>query len=223
MDYGLIDTTYRSRITLLNMLESRGYNTAPYRNFSPKEIEQMIGPNALGEALRMDLQRTGGEGQEKCVVIYKFQKQKQKIQTLLNELLDEELPESLRVDPKTMEVIVILNEPVIEQFHNTALSQWKKNNLRIRFFENRRIINDPSSFAIVPKHDKLTEDEVKMLMKELYLEGEDGKRETKKLPIIRFHEDMQARWLGLMPGDIVRITRPSPSAGECVGYRVCAP
>ena len=43
------------------------------------------------------------------------------------------------------------------------------------------------------------------------------------LPIIRFHEDIIARLLGLIPGSIVKITRPSPSAGFYTIYRVCAP
>ena len=217
MDYGIVDTTYRSRLTLLAMLERHGYNIEPYRNFSPQEIEDMIGPNLLGEALRMDLQRVEGEGPQKCVVIYRFQRQKQKLTTLFNELLGEDTPESLRVDPKTTEVIVILYEPVVDTFHVTALNQWKKNKLRIRFFEGRKIIIDPASFAIVPKHEKIGQEEQKALRKEYYLQSDTSHN------WIRFHEDPQARWLGLVPGDVVKITRPSPSSGEYVVYRVCVP
>ena len=57
MEYGLIDTIYRSRVTLLAMLDTRGYNTEPYKRFSPKEIEMMIGDDQIGNALRMDLVR----------------------------------------------------------------------------------------------------------------------------------------------------------------------
>ena len=215
MDYGVIDTTYRSRITLLNMLERSGYNVAPYRRFGPQEIEDMIGPNAIGEALRMDLERVEGEGPKKCVVVYRFQRQKQKIPTLMNELLGEDVPDELRVDPKTTEVIVILYEPVVDTFHAAALNQWKKQKLRIRFFEARKIIIDPSSFAIVPKHEKMTLEETKALRKEYYLQSDAHHN------WIRFHEDPQARWLGLVPGDVVKITRPSPSSGEYIVYRVC--
>ena len=215
MDYGVIDTTYRSRITLLNMLERSGYNVAPFKRFGPQEIEDMIGPNAIGEALRMDLDRLEGDGPKKCVVVYRFQRQKQKIPTLMNELLGEDVPEELRVDPKTTEVIVILYEPVVDTFHAAALNQWKKNKLRIRFFEARKIIIDPSSFAIVPKHEKITPEETKALRKEYYLQSDAHHN------WIRFHEDPQARWLGLVPGDVVKITRPSPSSGEYIVYRVC--
>jgi DNA-directed RNA polymerase subunit H (RpoH/RPB5) len=217
MEYGIVDNTYRSRVTLLSMLEKEGYNTEPYTHFSPQEVEDMIGSNALGEALRMDLERKEGEGPQKCVVVYRFQRQKQKIATLLNELMGEDTPRVLRVDPKTTEVIVILYEPVVETFHAAALNQWKKNKLRIRFFEARRIIIDPSSFAIVPKHEKMGQEEIKKLRKEYYLQSDTHHN------WIRFHEDPQARWLGLVPGDVVKITRPSPSSGEYVVYRVCVP
>lgn len=217
MDYGEIDTTYRSRVTLLNMLERSGYNTAPYKRFSPQEIEEMIGSNHVGEALRMDLQRIEGEGPQKCVVIYRFQKQKQKITTLLNELMGDDVPDTLKVDPKTTEVIVMLYEPVVDAFHAAALTQWRKSGLRIRFFEARKVIIDPSSFAIVPKHEKISREEAKALRKEYYLQSDTFHN------WIRFHEDPQARWLGLVPGDVVKITRPSPSTGEYVVYRVCVP
>lgn len=231
MDYGVIDITTRSRETLLNMLELSGYNTQPYRKFSPKEIEQMIGENQLGGSLRMDLVRRDETSSpyEKCLVIYRFQRMKQKLGSLMNELIpvvqegeETEKQKSTttdipKVDPTTTEVIVVLFEPIVEVFHTASLLQWKKNHLKIRFFEAKKAVNDPTQFAIVPKHEKINSEEVKRVMKELYIQSKA------QFPIIRFHEDMQARWLGLVPGDVVKITRASPSAGEYIVYRVCAP
>lgn len=218
MDYGIVDITYRSRITLLDMLESVGYATTPYRKFNPKQIEEMIGKEQLGGALRMDFTRETDDPIKYCAVVYSFARLKQTMTKYIEDtLLGDKVPDSIRVDPATTEVIVIVYEPVIEVFHTMAHTQWKKNGLRIRFFEARRLVNDPSSFAIVPKHEKISSEDAQTLTKEYYL------RSKTQLPIIRFHEDMQARWLGLVPGDIVKITRPSPSAGEYMMYRVCAP
>ena len=44
-----------------------------------------------------------------------------------------------------------------------------------------------------------------------------------KFPEIKFHVDPIARCIGAVPGDIIKITRPSASAGEAIIYRVCAP
>jgi DNA-directed RNA polymerase subunit H (RpoH/RPB5) len=43
------------------------------------------------------------------------------------------------------------------------------------------------------------------------------------LPMIKFHEDIIGRIIGLVPGSIVKITRPSVQAGEYIVYRVCVP
>jgi DNA-directed RNA polymerase subunit H (RpoH/RPB5) len=44
-----------------------------------------------------------------------------------------------------------------------------------------------------------------------------------KFPEIKFHVDPITRCIGAVPGDIIKITRPSPSSGESIIYRVCAP
>lgn len=213
-----MDITTRSRATLLAMLDANGYETTPYRKFSPKEIELMIGSNLNGIALQMNLTRKeeSADGIQSCLVLYHFQRlrQQQQIQKFIAEILEKE---ETRIDPKTTEVIVILYEPIVDIYHATAFQQWKKNGLRIRFFEARSITTDPSQYTIVPKHEKVNEEDTKRIMKELYL------RSKAQFPIIRFHEDIQARWLNVLPGELVKIVRPSPSAGEYIMYRVCAP
>ena len=71
--------------------------------------------------------------------------------------------------------------------------------------------------VLVPPHEIVPEEQHAPLLEKLMITSKIH------LPIIRFHTDMQARWLGLVPGDIIKITRPSPSAGVYEVYRVCAP
>jgi DNA-directed RNA polymerase subunit H (RpoH/RPB5) len=69
---------------------------------------------------------------------------------------------------------------------------------------------------LVPLHEKVPAEEEEQLLKRLCA--------TKaNLPLIRFHEDPIARIIGLVPKDIVKITRPSLTAGENIGYRLCVP
>jgi DNA-directed RNA polymerase subunit H (RpoH/RPB5) len=214
--FELFDHLYRSRKTILRILAERGYNTKPYEKFGIDEIEAMA--TAGGDALRMDLERPA-EGTDssitKCRVVYSLQKLKQRIQGFLRNLLDKEENEDA-VDPKTTEVIVMLaapeGEPVVDVYHREAYEQWVSKKLRISFFRIANLVIHPSEHILVPKHEKVPKSEVPF-----------PAAERSKLPFLRFHEDMQARILGLVPGDIVKITRPSPSSGEYILYRICSP
>ena len=210
-----IDILYRSRITLLNILKEDGYDTSQYENFGPWEITAMaVGNTPLAMSLTKK-QQTGDSPYTKCRVIYSLQKLKQRLQSFINNLMDPDSPD--RVDVKTEEVIVILLEDVGEVFHKEAFSALKRHDLKIRFFKAHTLVYDPRSHILVPKHSKLAASEHAEFLKSNYI------RSKSNLPVIRFHEDMIARIMGLVPNDIIKITRPSPSAGLYDVYRVCMP
>ena len=217
MNYEIIDVLYRSRITLLEHLEA-DYDTTPYSKFSPKEIGEMVksGP-ALGAppALAMELSKKEG-GQtpySKCIVVYTIGKIKQKLAVFTKKLIDQE---ESGFDPKTTELIIITLEPIAPNFHAMAYECWSKHDTKVRYFQAAAIVNNPLKHILVPKHEKVPEEEEAQILKSLYA--------TKaQLPLIRFHEDPIARMIGLVPKDIVKITRPSLTAGENIGYRLCVP
>jgi len=211
-DYELTNAIYRSRKTVLDMVEKRGFTTTAYRNYSPREITYMMSsPN--GDALRMELPHKSGAGS--CVVLYYLTKLKQKLKTFLETLNDPEKPEYL--DPATTTIIILVAEPVVDTFHQNVLENYLNNKSHTFIFQIQTIVNDPSIHFLVPKHEKVPAEEHATLLESLYLKSKA------QFPLIRFHADMQARYLGLVPGDLVKITRPSPSAGEYTLYRVCTP
>ena len=215
MDFEFFDHLYRSRKTLLRILADRGYNTKPYELFGPDEIEAMVvaGQNAL----RMDLERPKPEDSNitKCRVLYSLTKLKSKLAGFLSNLTDKEKGDEA-VNSADTEVIVMLaapeGEPVVDMYHSVAYEQFSSIGLRISFFRIANLVIHPSDHVLVPKHEKLAEADIPFT-----------KAERHKLPFIRFHEDMQARILGLIPRDIVKITRPSPSSGVYTMYRICSP
>ena len=230
MNYEIVDVLYRSRITLLEHLAQSGYDTTPYSKFSPKEVAEMIkaGPIAgAPPALAMELTkkedgatlRDGSPGAAltpyaKCIVVYTIGKIKQKLSAFTKKLID---PEEAGFDSKSTELIVVTLEPIAPNFHAMAYECWMKNdNTKVRYFQAASLINNPLQHILVPKHEKVPAEEEDALLKGMYA--------TKaQLPLIRFHEDPIARMLGLVPKDIVRITRPSLTAGENIGYRLCVP
>jgi len=68
---------------------------------------------------------------------------------------------------------------------------------------------------LVPKHEVLPPEEALKVLKKLGVTPD-------KLPWIRA-SDPVARAIGAKPGDIVKITRKSPTAGEIVVYRYVVP
>lgn len=219
MNYEVVDVIYRSRLTLLEHLEQNGYDTKPYSKFSHKEIGEMIkaGPVAgAPPALSMELLKKpeSSATYEKCLVVYTIGKIKQKLPAFTKKLID---PEETGFDSKTTELIIITLETIAPNFHAMAFQLWMADpRTKVRYFQAAAIVNNPLKHILVPKHEKVPTEQEEELLKELYA--------TKsQLPLIRFHEDPIARILGLVPKDIVKITRPSLTGGESIGYRLCVP
>lgn len=225
MNVPAIDHILRSRKTLLNILASRGYNTTPYEKFGYDEIEAMLvgGENAL----RMDLERpvdSTDTGITKCTVRYVLTKLKQKIPGYIAGELSikhKDTPPEVTdvIDAATTEAVVMLvddSHPMADIFTSASLNQWNKAKFRLSFFLVDHLVNNPAEHVLVPKHERVPIGEHPELLKQMYAK-------KAQFPLIVFHQDIQARILGLVPGDIVKITRPSPSAGYYVEYRVCAP
>jgi DNA-directed RNA polymerase I, II, and III subunit RPABC1 len=65
----------------------------------------------------------------------------------------------------------------------------------------------------VPKHEVMDEKEKQELLEKYGIKDSN-------IPII-LRDDAMARYLGLTPGEVVRILRPSPTSGTYVSYRIC--
>lgn len=216
MDYETLDVLYRSRKTLLKLLAMRGYSTQQYEKFGPIEVAAMAAANATGGAFRMDLERPLDKHPiHKCRVEYSINRIKNRLPGFLAALTEE--GNDAAIDPKTTELVVVVLEPVIETFHLASMNALASIGLHVSFFQAQTIVNNPLEHVLVPMHEILPpSDHAKFLS--------DHKIKSKaNLPLIKYHEDMIARIYALVPGDIVKITRPSPSAGEYISYRVCVP
>ena len=214
MNYEELDILYRSRKTALEILKEDGYDTTTYEKFGPWEIEAMVAGGQT--ALTMDLKRAADAQPNdiiRCLVVYSLQKLKQRLSTFLGTLLNDTEP---KIDPLTTEVVVIVLEDVADVFHAAALNEWINNKLRIRFFKAHNLLFDPRTHVLVPKHTKMRASEHAEFMSKNYLK-------KSQLSFIKFHEDMIARIMGLVPGDIVKIVRPSAASGTYEMYRVCMP
>jgi DNA-directed RNA polymerase subunit H (RpoH/RPB5) len=215
MDFETIDTIYRSRQTLLQILETKGYNIQPYSKFGPFEIELMM-TNSMEKTLRMDLEsETERDGVlPKCRVEYAFHI-KNRINNYLKKILEDDNGDLL-IDPAETSLIIMTLEPIGDSFNRAVISAWNTKKIRISFFDANTLVNNPLNHVLVPKHEIFPESKHADFMKANYISSKYT------LPIIKFHEDIIGRILGIVPGDIVKITRPSPQAGIYETYRICS-
>ncbi len=212
MNFEYVDNVYRSRMTLLDILEARGYDVTKYRKFSPAEISVAV------EAFpSLSFKVSKKDTPEKVCDVRYAKVTRQKLDSFFDDIGDD--------DSENTEVIVMMLEPIIDAHHITALKQYikPKNNskdkrkLRVSFFSISMIVINPMKHMLVPKHEIVPQEEHADLMKSLYITSKA------KLPEIKFHVDPITRCIGAVPGDIVKITRYSQSAGESIIYRVCSP
>lgn len=212
-NFVFIDNVYRSRQTLLDILEDRGYNVEKYRKFSPAEATAAA---TAFPSLSFKVSKKDDESKI-CDVRY-ANISRQKLDTFFNDIDD--------ADTENTEVIVMMMGPVADAHHVVALKQYMKlkesgdkerRKLRVSFFSIETIVINPMKHVLVPKHQIVPPAAHAELMNSLYITAKT------KLPEIKFHVDPIARCIGAVPGDIVKITRPSASSGESIIYRLCAP
>ena len=70
----------------------------------------------------------------------------------------------------------------------------------------------PSEHELVPKHILLTDDEMKEVLKRYGITGE-------QFPKIKVN-DPAAEEIGAKVGNLIKIIRKSPTAGEAIAYRL---
>ena len=203
-----IEDLYRSRKTLLKILEVRGYDTKPFENFSPEEISAAVPTPENLPALSFNLKKRDPTDKRICYVRYgKFSRQK--LATIFDNAPDNTVGET----------IILIMDPVQDLHHQLAVKLYasKPNPILVSFFWISHIVNNPMDHMLVPKHEIVPDEEVQGIMDRFNMIAKS------KFPQIRFHVDPIIRILGGVPGNLIKITRPSPSAGVYEFYRLVAP
>ena len=222
-----IEKVFRSREVLLSILHNRGYDTVGVSKIGPEEIREALSVTANGRALEFTVKaREGMTVLTPTVRVYIFlTRLKQKLPGFITSLetpvgLSESnarQPDKLGspVDPALTSIICLINEPVVSVFNQAAVNVWATRNLRLSFFYMDSFQMNPMDHYLVPPHEIVPKEQHEGLMKSLYV------TQKSQFPFIRYHEDPITRVIGSVPGDIIKITRPSPTSGEYIIYRIC--
>lgn len=147
-------------------------------------------------------------------VIYAFSKESFKDfwSNIRNKSVDE-----IKEEYGKLKIILILNDypsSITYQALQKKELQLAAEEGFIQIFLMQELMYNPTKHELVPKHEKMNNEDVKILMENLKLKAKT------QLPFIQ-KTDVIARWLGIQSGDVVKITRYSPTSGKSYYYRCC--
>ena len=116
------------------------------------------------------------------------------------------------VEENVTRAIIVVKEN-LTPFAKLAVKEMAQRGYRIEYFRDAELLVDITEHKLVPEHIVLTTEEKKTLLMRYRLK-------PFQLPRILLHDPV-ARYLGLSQGQVVKIIRPSETAGRYVTYRIC--
>jgi DNA-directed RNA polymerase subunit H (RpoH/RPB5) len=208
----LISNIYTSRKIVLELMESQGYNTSDYSNFSISEVNSMRQNNQLDMLLETKEESESDETPKKKIYIRYYLSGKlagKNIQEMIDDLYI--LSETLK---KNDTLFIIIKDEPNETIINELKHIWESEGIFIIIENIKRLQFNILKHVLVPKHRVMSEKEVKEIMIKYNITN------TNQFPdISRF--DPVARVIGLRPGQVCNIIRPSKTAIESNYYRIC--
>ena len=207
----LISQIYKSRQILLNIMNKyQSYNTEEYDNFSINEVNSMYSHNQLD----MLLEKPDIENEGKKVKIYiSYYLGKSLRPANIAEMIDDlfNLEEILTPADTLM---IVTKDDMNETMTNCLKHIYEKDKRLIVIQNIKHLQFNILENVLVPSHRVLTSAEL-AVVKLRYNITQD----TQFPDISRF--DPVAQIIGIRPGQVCEIIRPSKTAIEGLYYRIC--
>ncbi len=207
----LISTVFTSRNIILDLMGKQGYNIEDYANFSISEVNSMKQNNQLDMLLEKKEEDPVTKRKNKIYVRYYLGKtiRPANLQEMIDDLFN--LEEILK---KEDTLFIIIKDEINETLTNELKHIWETDGIFIVIENIKRLQFNILDHELVPEHTIVPESEVVNIMKKYNI--------TDKIQfpdISRF--DPVSRAIGLRPGQLCHIVRPSKTAIKANYYRLC--
>jgi DNA-directed RNA polymerase subunit H (RpoH/RPB5) len=202
---GAFNKLYISRKILVELLENQGFNIDNVKNFSNNDI------HIMAKNTQLDLFLTNDTNNQKIYVKYYILKElrPQNVNDIIDELFV--IEELLH---KGDQLLIITKSYINDTMKNELEKIWSNTNIYVNLLSISELQFNILNHEMVPKHIKLNDTE-----KQAFLEKYNIYK-TERIPeISRF--DPVAKVIGLQPGDVCKIIRPSRTSIQGVYYRIC--
>jgi len=223
----IIVRLYTARKNLLDLLAVQGYDVEGYTNFGVNEVNAMYAHKQLDMLVETKSSSKEGKGKPKKKVYVKFHLEKMLSAGHINDLIEDlyvlgaggeigGLGISTNANDTVLtekDMLVIVTKQEVKTM-NQYLNQLFLQGRFIVLLSLDRLQFNILNHQYVPQHTILSKEELDEMMKK-YNVGDKS-----QLPDISRYDPV-ALAIGMRPGDVCKIDRPSKSAIHSTYYRVC--
>jgi DNA-directed RNA polymerase subunit H (RpoH/RPB5) len=200
---------FKSRNTILALLEDINYDISEYKLFNCNEID------AMNKTSQLDMLMSHKVNGSKVYVKYHLpEKQKQISKTALDHIIEDLYHHHDHILTKSDTLIIIIDEEPNESNILRMNYLYDNNEIFIVMFNIKRLQCNIKDHYLVPKMSIVSKDDATLLMKEKQITS------LSQLPEISRY-DPQAMVLLMRPSQICKIDRSSKTALYTTYYRTC--
>jgi DNA-directed RNA polymerase subunit H (RpoH/RPB5) len=202
---GQIIDIYNSRKHIIDLLEAQKFDVSQYKDFSINDV------NTLFTTSQMDMLMRKTNEDKKVYVKYHLAKSLRPVN--IYEYIEDlfTLEEVLK---KKDDLIVIMKDEPNDTIRKTLMNIWEQDGIFVVVINIKRLQYNIMHHQLVPPHIVLTADEATEVKRKYNI------IEDNQIPdISRFSPVSQV--IGIRPGDLCRIYRPSKTAIKSEFYRIC--
>ena len=192
-------------------MEKQNYNIDEYENFSVNEVNSMLQNKQLDMLLEKKVEDPTTKRKNKIYIRYYLAKtlKAQNIQEIIDDLFNLE-----EILTKQDTLMIIIKDDMNETMTNLLKHIWEQDGILIVIQSIKRLQFNILEHTLVPPHRVLSNDEVSEIKKRYNI------MDDSQFPdISRF--DPVAQVIGIRPGQVCEIIRPSKTAITSYYYRIC--
>lgn len=207
----LISSIYKSRTILLELMKMQGYDTNDYEGFSVNEVNTMKVNNQLDMILEKKETDLDLNYKPKIYIRYYLAKslRPQNLQEMIDDLFNIE-----EVLGKNDTLFIVVKDEVNETLVNTLKHIWEQDKIFIVIQNLKRLQFNIMKHKLVPPHRVLNNAEVLVIKRRYNVMNDE------QFPIMS-RLDPVAQAIGIRPGRVCEIIRPSKTAILAPYYRIC--
>jgi DNA-directed RNA polymerase subunit H (RpoH/RPB5) len=207
----IISAIYQSRNVLLEQLGSQGYEIADYSGFSVNEVNTMKLNNQLDMLLTLKDNKEKGENIRKTYIRFYLTKalRPANLQEMIDDLFNVE-----EILTKNDTLFIVVKDEVNDTLVSKIRHIWESDKIFIVIQPLKRLQYNILNHVLVPPHRIISNQEI-LKVKERYNIMSDAQFPD----ISRF--DPVAQAIGIRPGQVCEIIRPSKTAISAPYYRIC--